>query len=340
MSASSLSSQFAGIDVSKDGLDAAVSSSGTVRRFPNSQEGVDQLIAFLGEQPPALAVLEATGGYEMVAALALSVAGIPVAIVNPRQVRDFAKATGVLAKTDAIDARVLASFAERVRSEPRLLADEQQRDLLNLPRVVANSSACSWPRTTASPRPAPRSSARASRPTSSSSKNNSGAWKKRSEAPSGTAAVAREGRVAAKRAGRWTGRIEDPCSPNFPSWARWGVARSRHSPDWLPTTTTAGVSAAERQSAADAPRCEALFTWPRSSPRGTMPPSESFTSGCWRREKPRSLPSPPSPENSSSPSTRSSETKPHGAPRHSHRKWPSMGLDSKTVAVPGFPRNE
>jgi transposase len=132
MSASSLSSQFAGIDVSKDGLDAAVSSSGTVRRFPNSQEGVDQLIAFLGEQPPALAVLEATGGYEMVAALALSVAGIPVAIVNPRQVRDFAKATGVLAKTDAIDARVLASFAERVRSEPRLLADEQQRDFAEL----------------------------------------------------------------------------------------------------------------------------------------------------------------------------------------------------------------
>jgi transposase len=132
MSASSLSSQFAGIDVSKDGLDAAVSSSGTVRRFPNSQEGVDQLIAFLGEQPPALAVLEATGGYEMVAALALSVAGIPVAIVNPRQVRDFAKATGVLAKTDAIDARVLASFAERVRPEPRLLADEQQRDFAEL----------------------------------------------------------------------------------------------------------------------------------------------------------------------------------------------------------------
>jgi transposase len=77
----------------------------------------------------ALAVLEATGGLEQPAAAALALAGVPVAIVNPRQVRDFAKATGKLAKTDRIDAAVLAHFAEAVRPEPRPLADEHAREL-------------------------------------------------------------------------------------------------------------------------------------------------------------------------------------------------------------------
>jgi transposase len=78
----------------------------------------------------ALAVLEATGGLEQSAAAALALAGVPVAIVNPRQVRDFAKATGKLAReTDRIDAAVLAHFAEAVRPEPRPLADEHAREL-------------------------------------------------------------------------------------------------------------------------------------------------------------------------------------------------------------------
>ena len=78
---------------------------------------------------PAVVVLEATGGYETGAASALSTAGLPVAIVNPRQVRDFAKALGLLEKTDAIDAAVLATFAARIRPTPRPLPDDLQADL-------------------------------------------------------------------------------------------------------------------------------------------------------------------------------------------------------------------
>ena len=83
----------------------------------------------LREQDPLLVVLEATGGLEQLAAVALATSGVAVAIVNPRQVRDFAKATGRLAKTDRIDATVLAHFAEAVRPEPRPLADEDAREL-------------------------------------------------------------------------------------------------------------------------------------------------------------------------------------------------------------------
>ncbi len=86
----------------------------------NDERGIGSLVRRLRKDDVALAVLEATGGLEQPAAAALALAGVPVAIVNPRQVRDFAKATGKLAKTDRIDAAVLAHFAEAVRPEPRL----------------------------------------------------------------------------------------------------------------------------------------------------------------------------------------------------------------------------
>lgn len=119
--------RFVGIDVAKKHLDVGVRPDGIVRRF--AAEELDPLVAFLVDQQPTLVVLEATGGLEFAAAAALVAAGIPVAIVNPRQVRDFAKAVGKLAKTDAIDAVVLAHFAEAVRPEPRPLPDEQSQQL-------------------------------------------------------------------------------------------------------------------------------------------------------------------------------------------------------------------
>jgi transposase len=119
--------RFVGIDVAKKHLDVGVRPDGLVRRF--AAEELDPLVAFLVDQQPTLVVLEATGGLEFAAAAALVAAGIPVAIVNPRQVRDFAKAVGKLAKTDAIDAIVLAHFAEAVRPEPRPLPDEQSQQL-------------------------------------------------------------------------------------------------------------------------------------------------------------------------------------------------------------------
>lgn len=122
---------FVGMDVSKAQLDIAIRPEG---RFAvaNTEAGVAQLIERLKALPAGLVVLEATGGLEIPLAGALALAGVPVVVVNPRQVRDFAKATGQLAKTDAIDAEVLAWFAEAIRPEPRPLPDEQTQVLAAL----------------------------------------------------------------------------------------------------------------------------------------------------------------------------------------------------------------
>ena len=118
-----------GIDVSKAVLDVAVAPAGETWSVPNSVEGMQQLVERLRELSPTLVVLEATGGLERRAVAALAGAAVPVAAVNPRQVRDFAKATGRLAKTDAIDAAVLALFAERIRPQPRPIRDAEAEEL-------------------------------------------------------------------------------------------------------------------------------------------------------------------------------------------------------------------
>ena len=100
----------------------------TAVRFPHEEAGLSALVAHLQPLAPALVVLEATGGYEADVAAAVALAGLPVAVVNPRQVRDFAKAIGRLAKTDALDADVLARFAAHVRPEPRPFPDAAQQD--------------------------------------------------------------------------------------------------------------------------------------------------------------------------------------------------------------------
>lgn len=120
---------FVGIDVAKATLDLASRPDGTVLCVPNDETGIAQLVTQLSQTGPTLIVLEATGGREAPVAAALATAGLAVAIVNPRQVRDFAKATGQLAKTDALDARVLAHFAEVVRPVPRALPDADAQAL-------------------------------------------------------------------------------------------------------------------------------------------------------------------------------------------------------------------
>ena len=130
MEASPLSQEtFVGIDVSKAQLDVAIHLQDGARDFPNDSKGIKKLVAFLQNLAPTLVVLEATGGYEMPVACALGAAQVPVAVVNPRQTRDFAKSTGRLAKTDAIDAAVLAHFAHAVRPEVRPLPDGDAREL-------------------------------------------------------------------------------------------------------------------------------------------------------------------------------------------------------------------
>lgn len=120
---------YVGIDVAKDRLDVVLRPTGVYLELENNDRDIRKLVQRLRKENLDLVVLEATGGLEQPAAAALALAGLPVAIVNPRQVRDFAKAVGQLAKTDRIDAAVLAHFAEAVHPEPRPLADEQAREL-------------------------------------------------------------------------------------------------------------------------------------------------------------------------------------------------------------------
>ena len=123
---------FVGVDVAKGHLDLSVRPDQKTQQFPHDDSGIQRIVSYLLELQPTLVVLEATGGLEMPLAAALGVAGLPVAIVNPRQVRDFAKATGRLAKTDRLDAQVLAHFAEAVHPQPRPLPDTQSQELAAL----------------------------------------------------------------------------------------------------------------------------------------------------------------------------------------------------------------
>ena len=121
-----------GIDVAKDRLDVALRPSGEVFVVERNAGGLELLVQRLKPLAPSLVVLEATGGFETVAAAALAAAGLPVVVVNPAQVRAFAKAIGQRAKTDPIDAAVIAHFAEATKPEPRPLADEATRLLADL----------------------------------------------------------------------------------------------------------------------------------------------------------------------------------------------------------------
>ena len=126
------SGMFVGIDVSGQRLDVHFLPTGRVVQRERTPEECRLLARELRRQGPALVVVEATGGLEIMLVAELALAGVPVAVVNPRQVRDFAKACGVLAKTDRLDAAVLARFARDIRPLPRPVADPQQRELEEL----------------------------------------------------------------------------------------------------------------------------------------------------------------------------------------------------------------
>jgi transposase len=126
------SPSFVGIDVSKDRLDVHVRPSGQAFAVARDGKGLEQLVSDLRALAPTLIVLEATGGFEITVAAALASASLPLAVVNPRQIRDFARATGRLAKTDTLDAQIIALFAERIRPEARPLADADSQNLAEL----------------------------------------------------------------------------------------------------------------------------------------------------------------------------------------------------------------
>lgn len=125
-------SVFVGIDVAQATLDVAVRPSGEVWQVSNDLAGVQALVKRLQSLGPTLVLLEATGGLEYLVVGELAMVGLPLAVVNPRQVRHFAQATGRLAKTDKLDAQVLAQFADVVRPDPRPLPDVATRELAAL----------------------------------------------------------------------------------------------------------------------------------------------------------------------------------------------------------------
>ena len=120
---------WVGVDVSKAQLDVALGAAGEVFGVANEPREIAALVAQLRGLAPDRVVLEASGGYATAVVAELGVGGLPVVVINPRQVRDFARATGHLAKTDALDARLLALFAERVQPPLRPLPSEQEREL-------------------------------------------------------------------------------------------------------------------------------------------------------------------------------------------------------------------
>ncbi len=119
---------YVGIDVSKNSLDVYVNPLKNTLTVSNDLKGLKKLIKLLPEKP-TLVVFEATGGYQRLAARTLSDAGIPISVVNPRQVRDFAKAMGQLAKTDRVDAKVIATFAEKIAPKIKPPVSQNQEDL-------------------------------------------------------------------------------------------------------------------------------------------------------------------------------------------------------------------
>jgi transposase len=123
---------FVGIDVGKADVDVALRPLGERMRVARNGAALEQLAARLRELAPTLIVLEATGGFERVVLATLAGAGLPVVMVNPRQIRDFARATGRLAKTDRLDAQIIAQFAEAVRPEVRPLPDQAAQDFAEL----------------------------------------------------------------------------------------------------------------------------------------------------------------------------------------------------------------
>jgi len=119
---------YIGVDVSKNTLDVAVTNNAKHWSFDNSPAGIEKAIVTIKQFKPELVVLEATGSYEIPFTAAVSIAGIPVVVVNPRQVRDFAKSAGILAKTDRIDAKVIARFGEAMKPSPRAMPDEMTQE--------------------------------------------------------------------------------------------------------------------------------------------------------------------------------------------------------------------
>jgi len=209
---------FVGIDVSKDRLDVALRPTGDRWTVAHEEPGLATLVERVRGLSPTLIVLEAAGGLEAPLTGALAAAGLPVVVVNPRQVRDFAKATGTLAKTDALDANILAQFAEVIRPALRPLPDAATQALsARLAPAGASSSRCSRPSRTGSAL-RPRPSARGSGPTSPGWRASSPAPTTTSPRPSARVPSGGKKTACSRAPPGWARCWPRPCWPGYPNW--------------------------------------------------------------------------------------------------------------------------
>ena len=271
--------RFVGIDVAKAALDVFIGSDGVAFSVTNDEVGIRELLGQL--KPTDFVILEATGGLETPVASALATGGIAVAIVNHRQVRDFARATGRLAKTDALDAKVLARFGEAVRPQARPLADEQAQALEALVtrrRQLVEMLTAEKNRRANAPKVLHRSIDEHIR------------WleKRLSGFDDGVSATncCVPYRVSARC-------FRVLCSPTCPSWAHLIANRLPLWPDWRRLTVTAEPCAAAVVSGAGAPRSDASCTWLRWPAFAAIRSSKIFTPSCVRAGNILSQRSPP-----------------------------------------------
>ena len=273
--------RFVGIDVSKAQLDVAVRPTGKRWTLPHDQTGIEGLIPQIVDLEPALVLLEATGGLELPLAAALAAAALPVVVVNPRQVRDFAKATGTLAKTDTLDAGVLAHFAAAVRPEVRPLKDAETQVLNSLTarrRQVMTMLVSEKNRLgTAIGAVSPRIEAHI-------------AWLEQelSDLDKGLRQTLRRSPVWREKDDllRTVPGVGEQLSltllANLPELGTLNRGRSPPLWAWPPTTATVGPCGANAPSGADSPGCGPSSTWERWQPAATTLLSGTSTRGCWK----------------------------------------------------------
>ena len=251
-----------GIDVAKAQLDVAVEPTGETWTVPRSRGGLRRLEGRLQALGPSRIVVEASGGYERLVVATLAAAGLPVVVVNPRQTHDFARALGRLAKTDRLDAQVLARFAAEVRPplrpQPSAVVEDLQilsrrrRQLVN-DRAARAAAAAARP-----PPPGP-----GLRPPGRRADRGPG----QGRAPTGgpgpdharVAGPAPPACAASPASALWP---SPPCSPSCPNWGPAPASRSRPSSASPPSIAIAAPGAGAGVAGVDAPRCAPRSTWP------------------------------------------------------------------------------
>ena len=270
---------FIGIDVAKAQLDIAVRPSGVRWAVPNDPSGVTTLVDQLQALHPTLIVLEATGGLERAVTGALATAGLPVVVVNPRQVRDFARATGQLAKTDALDARALAHFADVIRPTPRPAAGRPDagaaRPLGAPPATDRHADRGTEP--PGGDEQAPDAGHRGPYCLAQCAHRHAGR-RPGDDAP-GQPAVARKRRPVTECPGHWARCVPGRCCWNSPSWGRSRGSRSRPWSAWRPSIATVGPCGAGAPFGEVARMCAPCCTWARSWRHGLIRRSKPFING-------------------------------------------------------------